>query len=239
MIEAEKQKRLARLNAEIGTDPANWSKTCLVPYPPWVDKEIDKLIRAVKKINAGQKAEAKKILRSIRGKEMTEWYENVGQWTGAYRRNLLNSKKLKEIPKSHRASSNISLEMQMKVIKRDNYRCRYCQIRLIHKNEIITLQNKFGRKMIPICKESKNEREYAVTFRHGIINMCQATYDHVKPLQLGGRSSVGNLVATCKACNYGKGKFSLKELGLNQPRKWQIIVDEWQGLADLLNSKKS
>ena len=98
MIEAEKQKRLARLNAEIGTDPANWSKTCLAPYPPWVDKEIDKLIRAVKKINAGQKAEAKKILRSIHGKEMTEWYENVGQWTGAYRRNLLNSKKLKEIP---------------------------------------------------------------------------------------------------------------------------------------------
>jgi len=51
--------------------------------------------------------------------------------------------------------------------------------------------------------------------------------------------SVGNLVSTCKAYNYGKGKFSLKELGLNQPRKWQIIVDEWQGLADLLNSKKS
>jgi 5-methylcytosine-specific restriction endonuclease McrA len=69
--------------------------------------------------------------------------------------------------------------------------------------------------------------------------MCQATYDHVKPLQLGGQSSVGNLVATCKACNYGKGKFSLKELGLNRPREWQIIADDWHGLADLLNSKKS
>ena len=134
MTADKKQVRLHRLKAEIGSDPAKWSKTCLAPYPRWVDKEIDKLIRAVKKIDSEQKAEAKKILRSMHEKEMTEWYENVGQWTGAYRRNLLNSKKLKEIPESRRASSNIPLEMKLKVIKRDNYRCRYCKILLIHKN---------------------------------------------------------------------------------------------------------
>lgn len=234
MNEVEKQKRFDRIKAEIGSDQTKWNKNCLAPYPDWVDQEIDKLILAVNLIKSRQKLEAKKILRSIRQKEMTEWYENVGQWTGLYRRALLDGKELKQISKSQRASSHISPAIQLKVLKRDQFRCRYCQIRLIHKNQIVELQNLFGRKLIPICRETKNGREYAVRFRHGVINMCQATYDHVIPLQSGGRTSVGNLVATCKACNYGKGKFSLEQIGLCRPRKQQIISDGWLGLTDLL-----
>ena len=48
MTADKKQVRLDRLKAEIGSDPAKWSKTCLAPYPRWVENEIDKLIQKTK-----------------------------------------------------------------------------------------------------------------------------------------------------------------------------------------------
>jgi len=235
MTADKKQVRLDRLKAEIGSDPAKWSKTCLAPYPRWVENEIDKLIRAVKKSNDGNQSEAELILRSMREKDMTEWYENVGQWAGEYRQNILKVEQGKKISKDMRAKSYISAKIQNELLKRDHYRCRYCQIRVIHKKEIKKLQKMFGLELLPVTKNGKR----AVRFRHGVINMLQVSFDHVEPRQFGGENSMGNLVTACHGCNFGKWRWTIDQLGLKQPLASKKSIDGWHGLADLLNSKKS
>lgn len=226
--------RTERLRSEIGSDPNTWDEYCLAPYPRWVDKEIDKLIRAVKKFNEGKESEAKLILKSMLEREMTEWYENVGQWAGEYRQAILLGAPGKKIPKEEQVTSSISAKLQSELITRDHYQCRYCHIRLIHKKEIKKLQNIFGSKLLPVTRNGKR----AVRFRHGVMNMCQATFDHVIPRQFGGQNSMENLVTTCYGCNFGKWKWTLEQLGLQQPKPSLRTMQGWFGLTDLLNPKK-
>lgn len=224
------RERLERLTAEIGVDPTRWSKKCLVPYPKWVDHEIDKLIHAVKQFKSGDQKLAKLSLVAMRERDMTEHYQNVGQWSGNFRQKILNQPNSTTIPENKRANPNIPMVLQQEVIQRDGHRCRYCQIRVIHKKEIVKLQSMFGRKLIPVNRDGK----YAVEYRHGIINMCQATFDHVTPRQQGGQNTMSNLVTSCKSCNYGKGAKTLKQLGLDLPISPKQNDQNWVGLTDLL-----
>lgn len=223
-------ERLERLTEEIGLDSAKWSKQCLVPYPKWVDQEIDKLVDAVKQFKSGDQKLAISTLVSMRERDMTEHYKNVGQWSGNFRQKILDIPNSKTIPEGKRVTPNIPMALQQEVIQRDGHRCRYCQIRVIHKKEIVKLQSMFGRKLIPLNRDGK----YAVEYRHGIINMCQATFDHVTPRQQGGQNTMSNLVTSCKSCNYGKGAKTLKQLGLNLPIPSKQNDQKWAGLTDLL-----
>ena len=117
-----------------------------------------------------------------------------------------------------RAKSYISAKIQNELLKRDHYRCRYCQIRVIHKKEIKKLQKMFGLELLPVTKNGKR----AVRFRHGVINMLQVSF-----------------VTACHGCNFGKWRWTIDQLGLKQPLASKKSIDGWHGLADLLNLKES
>lgn len=56
--------------------------------------------------------------------------------------------------------------------------------------------------------------------------------DHVIPWNQGGRTDLSNLVSACASCNYGKDRFTIEQLGIENPFKRQPIIDNWMGLTD-------
>jgi 5-methylcytosine-specific restriction endonuclease McrA len=221
--------RVKRLETEIGYDTEKWSNSCLVPYPKWVNAEIDKLVDAVRIFISGDKKEAVVTLRSIRERDMNEWYLNVGQWSGQMRQGILKLKPPVKVSKDKRDQTKVSTKVERQIIERDNYCCQYCGIPLIHTSEIVKLQKMFGRDQLPRRKQGAG----GVEARHGIFSLCQATFDHVEPHQIGGKNSAENLISSCFPCNFGKKDWTLEQLGLTDPRTHQIRRDGWHGLTDL------
>jgi 5-methylcytosine-specific restriction endonuclease McrA len=67
--------------------------------------------------------------------------------------------------------------------------------------------------------------------RHGIYLMLMASYDHVKPHSEGGSNDDSNLVTACWSCQFGKYKYSLKKLRLQNPfDKEPVALGDWSGL---------
>ena len=60
-------------------------------------------------------------------------------------------------------------------------------------------------------------------------------YDHVLPHSRGGDNSTENLVLTCAGCNYGRMSYTLAEVGLQDPRKLEILKSDWDGLERFLS----
>jgi 5-methylcytosine-specific restriction endonuclease McrA len=58
-----------------------------------------------------------------------------------------------------------------------------------------------------------------------------AVVDHVFPHQLGGPTSLENLVTACYPCNFAKAQFTLEEMGMEGPRPPKL--DKWKRLEGL------
>lgn len=70
--------------------------------------------------------------------------------------------------------------------------------------------------------------------RHGAVLTFRANVDHVLPWQRGGWTHLENLVSACWPCNYGKDRYTLDELGLDDPRlRAPVLSDGWDGLSCL------
>lgn len=67
--------------------------------------------------------------------------------------------------------------------------------------------------------------------RHGTLFLARAEYDHVVPVSLGGSNTGENLVTACPSCNYGKDRWSIEKLGLQDPRLRPPPETDWDGLA--------
>ena len=55
--------------------------------------------------------------------------------------------------------------------------------------------------------------------RHGMALISRAQLDHVVPHGQGGVTGEENLVTACWACNYGKARFTLSQIALQDPRQ--------------------
>src|SRR6266849_2627247 len=69
---------------------------------------------------------------------------------------------------------------------------------------------------------------------HAAFLYVSATLDHVVPHSRGGRNDMGNLVAACWPCNFGRGGYLLEQMGLSDPRQRPPIRDDWDGLVRML-----
>ncbi|MGI8931870.1 MAG: HNH endonuclease, partial [Sphingomicrobium sp.] len=75
--------------------------------------------------------------------------------------------------------------------------------------------------------------------QHRGLQVLWLQYDHVIVHSRGGETSMTNIVVTCPACNYGRDRFMMSEVGLRDPRLhprqplwngWR----EWDGLEGIL-----
>ena len=100
------------------------------------------------------------------------------------------------------------IERQM--TERDDYTCQYCSMPVLQSSVFTKFRDQVGAEHFPTVGTNKG--------RHGVKLVFTGTLDHVDPYSKGGKTAPDNLVTCCWPCNYGKGEYTLTELGLKDPR---------------------
>jgi hypothetical protein len=67
-----------------------------------------------------------------------------------------------------------------------------------------------------------------------ITRAMWAQYDHVVPFSRGGNTEDPNIVIARDPCNFGRGFYTLEEVGLADPREREPIHDGWDGLERIM-----
>ena len=215
----------SRLDEILGKDPKTWPIFCLVQYPVNFDIEIDKFVSAVESAVQGSITESIKLLSTIQSQELADWFIEVGQNAGAYRMKGLG----RNISKQHSGKKLKWPEnREFEVLIRDRFRCRYCQIRLVHERQFGAFEELVGNEAFPNGGTNRS--------RHGIRLIMRATFDHVVPVSHDSdedKNVLENVVASCWSCNFGKSYFTVEELGLELPRE-SMFQDDWDGFTTTL-----
>jgi 5-methylcytosine-specific restriction endonuclease McrA len=108
------------------------------------------------------------------------------------------------------------------VLQRDGYRCRYCGIPVVHADI-----RKLAHHLYP---DAVPWDQFDPAKQHSAFACLWLQFDHVVPHSHGGRSSVDNVVVSCALCNYGKDKYTLRQLDLTDPRLTPPVACGWDGL---------
>ena len=214
-----------KLESILGKDPSAWPRNYLVPYPTWFEDEITTFVEAVKFATKGLLEESRFMLAKINSQELMSWFVEIGQNSGQYR---INSKGDNQKREKSGAKGKWPASRELEVLRRDNFCCRYCAIRLVHSKQFEKFTNLVGMSAFPNGKGNSD--------KHGIRLIMTATFDHVSPMSEitdVDRNVLENVVASCWSCNFGKNYFTLDELGLDFP-KARKHSEEWDGLTGLL-----
>lgn len=219
----------------LGEDPCAWSKTALLPPPPWLDEQLLIFQTAVQKAATGNRTEAIAILRTMRNDDMRTWFVEHGQVSGRIRADKLGH----PTPKGFEGKLDprrLPEKYAAEVYKRDSYRCRYCGIRLVTKQVLQAFENAVGKSAFIYRKNLAGRKSNAE--RHGVTSAFNIVADHVVPHSWGGRTEPSNLVSACPSCNYGKKKYTISQIGLDDPCDRDPVNDDWDGLMSLLAGLK-
>jgi 5-methylcytosine-specific restriction endonuclease McrA len=122
-----------------------------------------------------------------------------------------------------------SAETTRMLFARDGWHCRFCDCRVVPpkaRNEM--------RAALPGAIRWSEAEGY-----HGAFYALSASVDHIVPHSAGGTNQADNVVTACWSCQFGRGAWSLDEVGLSDPRSRSPLTDEWDGLVRLLNRPRA
>jgi 5-methylcytosine-specific restriction endonuclease McrA len=202
-------------------DIENLSKNTILPFYDWIQIELDKFNESLVEFYKGNKNYSLKILKSIDSEKLREYAQMHAQSSGRKRMFMLNKKPEKSIPIEDRDPIRGPSLLEDKVFIRDNYQCRYCNIKLYNKKEIDRIIKDLGQDYF-----SKKEKP---SKRHGILHFIIPVADHLYPWCRGGETSLKNLITSCGPCNYGKNNFSVEELEISNPLENIYKNKFWDG----------
>lgn len=209
---------------KLGRDSSTWDKWAPLPPPDWFANQALLFGDAVAALIEDRRSDSLDLLDRIRSDELREWFVEHGQMSGKHRAAILQRSKL-EMTATEFDSLRSPRRYEPEVFNRDNYHCRYCGLRLIA-GETITA---FAKLIdVPRFKSTGTNAQ-----RHGVVHGFRPVADHVVPYKRGGRTDPDNLVTSCWSCNFGKDAYSIEELGIQDPRTREPIVDNWDGLFGL------
>ncbi len=219
--EANKLTRKFALNFVLETNPSTWPSHCLIPYPEEFDLHIDRLGQALKLVNTNPD-KSRDLVKMIDSEEMKRWFIDVALKSGAWRAKYSGVSGV-DVKRTRRRKA-ISQRRLESLFERDKWRCRYCGIRVAGNRKHF---KKFAEAIrMPELISGRTDEN-----RHGVYLMLMASYDHVKPHSEGGSNDDNNLVTACWSCQFGKYKYSLKKLRLQNPLdKEPLALGDWSGL---------
>lgn len=207
-------------------DRQTWSRNAPLPPPPWLVEAVSDFAEAARFAACGEVETASLGLTSKVEGNAREWFVEHAQISANHRRRVLGVPRPGKTIK--RSRSTVSMQVKRRVWERDNYTCRYCQLPTIPDNVRVALCGVVGNNVVPWGDTNSS--------RHGVALVARTEYDHVHPATLGGTDDESNLVTSCAACNYGKDRYTIDELGLDDPRKRATSTTEWDGLNSLVPS---
>ncbi len=212
--------------SELGANPENWDSFSPLRTPNWIAEQFEIFESAVNDFFTEKKEACLRKIKQIKSDEITNWFIEHGQMSGRHRKLILKGLAPPAISKELRDPIRSPKKIQDEVFKRDGYRCRYCDNKIISQDFIRLFIKKLNS---PIFQRGKTNMT-----THGIMHISWPVADHVVPWNQGGRTDLNNLVTACAACNYGKDGNTIEQLGIQNPFNRQPIVDQWNGLTDKL-----
>ena len=210
----------------------HWApRTCLMKPIPELEEVADLLAAAVDAVLAGEQALARERLRQADMPVVHAYARRImGRFDPHIHRRRPATAGMPQMPKA--AQRNPSAAEERALYVRDGWRCRFCGCRVVPKEVRDRL-----RRLLPgaICTGPQDKDH------HGAFLALTAVPDHVVPHWAGGGSELGNLVTACWPCNNGRGRLSLEEVGLIDPRTRPPMAnqDHWDGLQRILQARRS
>lgn len=199
-----------------------WNSHSPLKPPEWMRKDILNLGAAARLKAEGHAAEAAAIVSALREAEAREWFVEHAQVAGNHRQRVLQK------PRPSKVSDNrISTPERIKrqIWERDGHSCRYCGLPTIPPKVMRVVRTLLGEDVLPWGTTNAS--------RHGTLVIARAEYDHVIPVSAGGSNGTENLVTSCPSCNYGKDRWTLEELGMEDPFARPPVRTDWDGLLSL------
>lgn len=215
----------------LGIDPTKWSKTCPLPVPAYFEKALDNFSTSVASLVRGKLDESLDYLERCDSELVGQFFIEHGQQSSYFR--VVNRKEIDKknlLVKAANKTPRLIPSVENKVFIRDSYRCRYCGIRIVAKNVFVEYSRIVGAESFSVERENHK--------RNGLTLGLRGVADHVEPYASGGETEIDNLVTSCYSCNFGKAGYTLKQLGIEDPRCRAPMVDNWQGLTEHLPALK-
>jgi len=193
----------------------------LTPIPE-IDKALDYLSISADALLNEDLVSASSFLRLADMSEIARFYKRIAGKTdlSIHRQSFQPKDKL---PKELRVESRMpSKKIEEMVFKRDGWRCRFCDKRVISRMTRRIFINRFPTETHWVSAEYE---------RHTSLHSQAASLDHILPHSRGGDNAKTNLVTACGPCQFGRNCWTLEEVEFNDPRERQPIVDAWDGLT--------
>ncbi|MCX7379556.1 MAG: HNH endonuclease [Alphaproteobacteria bacterium] len=198
-------------------------RRCLAVHPQHSDHAADLLAQAADALIAGDSARVADLLaradmphlRTFSLRVMGKLDPDIHRIRPASRANRSAGKSGQRMP---------SQSVRDEVLRRDGYHCRFCGIRVVH-----PAARKRLRDAAPHAVPEGRSDTY-----HAAFLALNATWDHVIPHSAGGNNDPDNLVTTCWPCNFGRGNYTLEQMGLIDPRLHPPVHTNWDGLSRLV-----
>ena len=197
------------------------SRRCLRDPIPEIVQAASLLEQAVSSHLSGQRLEAAELICRADIDTIREWTESLWGRNSPYvlYRPSAASPVLPE-PERQKLRMPTSQEKH-KLHFRDGYHCRFCGIPVIRQE----IRQRI-RKAYPVALRWGRRNADC----HAAFQAMWAQYDHVVPHARGGTNDLYNLVVTCAPCNYARMSYTLEEIGLLDPRMFDAVRSNWDGL---------
>ena len=112
---------------KLGEDSSSWPRHCLIEHPSHFESQIDLVAQAVEAAPNNPKF-ARKLVTSVDADSMKRWIIDVAFRSGIWRAKRSGVKDLRnEVSNRGKRPSQTELDA---LFARDNWRCRYCGIRV-------------------------------------------------------------------------------------------------------------
>lgn len=228
----------------------NWDTQCPLRPPEEFNfqEKVSEFIETIQSFCKG-KATIEDVINKAQHDELRKWYVQHGQVAGDNRAKIIAQKAPPVIisapiviDKNCRINkkSKKDEELLQRILDRDHYHCRYCGNKLIdlvvwEKLEERAKSDQFKQLRHELIQKKPNGSTIAGNEDvPGLFFFTSPTVDHVNPCNNGGKKTEDNLVSSCYACNFGKGKFTCEQIGINNPFDSQPKPSDWDGLKSLI-----
>lgn len=168
---------------------------------------------AVQCAGSSDAAGAKDQFARIDGLAIAYWFHQTAQNAASERMVFLSEVTGSSLPTRDDVMAREQTRMprtaeKKEILERDHWRCWYCGSPLLFKTEFHKLQLIVGKDLLPLGRTNLTT--------HGAKFLHMATFDHIRPHARGGLADTSNIVASCYACNFGKYRYTMEELGLDE-----------------------
>lgn len=185
----------------------------------------------------GYSDEAQDLIRQADMPEIGQWIDSI--WLGGNTA-IRAIRKVDGLPpvlpkEARHQPRDATYEMKRALVARDGHHCRFCSIPLV--------RPEIRKELNKLYPEAARWTSARAQDQHRGLQVLWLQYDHVVVHSRGGETSMDNIVVACAACNFGRDRYMLAEVGLRDPREHIRIPtwngrDGWDGLERLLPESK-